>query len=663
MILENKVKNILIASAWPYAHNVPHLGNLLACLLSGCVFTRYYRMKGYNTLHVSGTDAHGTRIEYEAQKAGLKPEELASQVHGKILNIIEAFNIQIDNYTTTESPVHKEFVQQIHKQMDRNGYIKSKEEKRAYCTECEKFLADRFIEGECPQCGYREARGNQCDNCGALLEPEELINPRCAFCNGKEITFKNTKHWYLDLEKLAPKLKEYVGARDWEGNVKRFTQSMIDQGLKPRAITRDIKWGIPAPFEGAEGKVIYVWAEAALGYVSATIEYFKNKGDPEEWKTFWFGEDIKQVYTQAKDNIPFHALIFPGQLIASSQGYHLPDQISAIEYMNWIDGKAFSKSKGIGLYCDDALQLLDPVYWRFYLLYSRPEKRDINFSWNELEKSVNGVFVDNISNFVNRVVSFINSSHESMIPEASTQQNILKQIKETKATVENLIEDGHLAPALKEIAGLSVVGNEYFQKEKPWEGDKPQVVVSALHLVKAISIMLYPFVPSFSEKVFKLLKINPTRFEAMEKIETGRPVGKARALLGKIDIDQLKSQYDQLKKTKEEKKAMIPFEQFQKMDIKVGKVVEVEDIEGSDKLYKLSVDVGKDRKLSSVAGLKNHYSKEVLLNKKAVVLTNLEPATLFGQKSECMLLAAEGKEGKVSLLQTDSDMQIGSKVK
>lgn len=660
---DKRAENILIASAWPYAHNVPHLGNLLACLLSGCVFTRYYKMKGYNTLHVSGTDAHGTRIEFEAKKTGLTPKKLASQVHQRILDIIEAFNIDIDNYTTTESPTHKKFAQDIHNQMEENGYILAKEEKRAYCVSCEEFLADRFIEGECPQCGYKEARGNQCDKCGVLLEPEELKKPRCAFCRRDKITFKKTKHWYLNLKRLEPQLKEYVASRDWKGNVKEFTGSMLERGLKPRAITRDIKWGIPAPFKGADQKVIYVWAEAALGYVSSTIEYFQKKGDPEGWETFWFGDDIKQVYTQAKDNIPFHTLIFPGQLIASGKGYHLPDQISAIEYMNWIDGTAFSKSKGIGLYCDEAIELLDPVYWRFYLLYSRPEKRDINFSWIELEKAINGVFVDNISNFVNRVVSFVNSSCDSVIPEASTDQYILQQIKDTKARVEEFIEDGNLSPALKEIAGLSVVGNEYFQKGKPWEGDKPTIVVSALHLVKALAIMLYPFVPSFSERVFQLLNLKAPEFDGMLELETGNQVKEAEVLLNKLDIDELKHKYEQIKSKKEDVKAMISFDEFQKMDIRVGQVVEVENIKGSNKLYKLLVDIGEGTKLKSVAGLKKHYSKGDLVDQKAIVLTNLEPATIYGEKSECMLLACENKNGKVSLLQTDSDVEIGSTVR
>ncbi|MBS3765424.1 class I tRNA ligase family protein, partial [Candidatus Bipolaricaulota bacterium] len=323
-------ENVLICSAWPYASGEPHLGNIQTSLLSGDVFSRYYELKGHPVLYVSGSDAHGTRIEFEAENRGMEPEELANETHELILNILDDFNIEFDNYTITTNPTHEEFVREIHRQMDDEGYIVPKEEERAYCHDCQRYLADRFIEGTCPECSSDGAHGNQCDSCGSLLEPEELIEPTCAICGSDDIEFRNTRHWYIDLEKLEPRLKEYVDNHfdDWQDNVKRFTEQMLDDGLEPRAITRDIDWGIPAPFEGADEKVIYVWAEAALGYVSATIEYFEKNGGEGSWEDYWFSDEAKQVYTLAKDNIPFHTLLFPGQLLASGQGYHLPDQIS-----------------------------------------------------------------------------------------------------------------------------------------------------------------------------------------------------------------------------------------------------------------------------------------------------------------------------------------------
>ncbi|MFW6070841.1 MAG: methionine--tRNA ligase, partial [Candidatus Bipolaricaulota bacterium] len=494
--------NVLICSAWPYASGEPHLGNIQTSLLSGDVFTRYYELKGHSVLYVSGSDAHGTRIEFEAEKRGIKPEELANEVHEVILEILEDFNIEFDNYTITTNPTHEEFVREIHRQMDDEGYIISKEEERAYCHDCQRFLADRFIEGTCPECGEGGAHGNQCDSCGSLLEPEELIEPNCAICGSDEIEFQNTRHWYIDLEKLQPRLKDYVENHydEWQDNVKRFTDQMLRDGLEPRAITRDIDWGIPAPFEGAEEKVIYVWAEAALGYVSATIEYFEKNDDEGSWEDYWFSDDVKQVYTLAKDNIPFHTLLFPGQLLASGQGYHLPDQISAGEYLNWIGGKSFSKSKGVGLFARDATDLMEPVFWRFYLLFQRPEKKDVNFSWNELDKAVNNIFIDNVSNFINRVTSFTYSRFGGSIPDGEVDEDIDDRIADTVDDVEEIIESGGLSGALREICELANYGNRYFQDRKPWETGDEDVIISSLKIARAISIMLEPFVPTFSRQ-------------------------------------------------------------------------------------------------------------------------------------------------------------------
>ena len=537
-------KRVLVCSAWPYGSDIPHLGNLVSSLLSGDVFARYYRLQGYDVLYVSGTDAHGTRIEYEAAKQGRSPEEHAAAIHQEIVKINEAFGIEFDNYTWTESPVHYEFVTAIHKRMEVNGYIFSQEEERPYCQNCKRFLADRYIEGTCPHCGYEHAKGNQCPQCGALLEPEELLNPRCALCGGREIVFKKTRHWYLDLRKLEPQLREYVASRDFRGNVKLFTENML-KDLRPRAITRDLEWGIPAPFEGAEGKVIYVWAEAALGYVSATIEYFRNRGEEGRWRDFWFGDDVLQVYTQGKDNIPFHTIIFPGQLIASGEGYHLPDQIAATEYLNWIGGEAFSKSLNIGIYCDDALELLEPVYWRFYLLYNRPERKDVDFSWEELEKAINGVFIDNISNFINRVLGVAGRLYDGQVS-AALEGRPLEEIKKARERVERAVEAGSLATALRAIAELAVFGNHYFQEERPWEGGKEEVVAGGLQLAKALAIMLEPFVPQFSKEAYKLLGLERPTFADILAVQ-GFHVRPAAPLLRKINIEEIKRKYEELK--------------------------------------------------------------------------------------------------------------------
>ncbi len=644
-------KHILVCSAWPYASGVPHLGNLVSSLLSGDVFARYYRMRGHDVLYVSGSDAHGTRIEYEARQRGITPAQLAARNHEHICTVIEGFDIKFDNYTTTESPVHKAFVRQIYLDMEKNGYITTQEEERAYCNNCNLFLADRFISGTCPRCGTPGALGNQCDNCGAILEPEELIDPVCSFCGGGDIEFRTTRHWYLNLAKLSPQLHEYVASRDFQGNVHRFTQQMITDGLRPRAMTRDIRWGIPAPFDGAEDKVIYVWGEAALGYVSASIEHF---GENDRWKDFWFGEDVHQIYTIGKDNIPFHTLIFPGQLIASGRGYHLPDQIAATEYLNWIDGDSFSKSRGVGLYCDDALKVMDAELWRFYLLYNRPEGRDVNFSWEELEKAVNGVFISNVANLMNRVLSFIQDQHDRIVPAVDLDSEVADRLREAAASYETAMEKASLSQALLAACSLAVFGNEYFQRKRPWATSDSQAVASAFHLIKGMAIMLSPFVPKYATAVLAIMGVPEARWEEIESPAGGREITETRVLINHIDVNKMKGEVESLHQE------CISFDEFSRLSLQSGKIIDVVSISGTDRLYRLQIDTG-ERIVTSVSGLRKSYSAEELVGRSVVVVTNLKPTVIRGVKSEAMLLAA--KNGKtLSLIVPDREVPPGTPI-
>ena len=643
---------VLVCSAWPYASGVPHLGNMVGSLLSGDVFARYYRMRGRDVLYVSGSDAHGTRIEYEARQAGVTPAELAKRNHEKICDVLEGFEIQFDNYTTTESPVHKEFVRDIYLRMEAEGHICTKVEHRAYCRECETFLADRLIVGTCPKCGADGAMGNQCDVCGAILEPEELVSPRCTFCGKSEIEFRETKHWYLDLGGLSEKLGAYVESKGFQGNVRRFTQQMIDEGLRPRAMTRDIEWGIPAPFEGAEGKVIYVWGEAALGYVSAVIEHFAHA---ERWKDFWFGDDVHQIYTIGKDNIPFHTLIFPGQLIASGESYHLPDQIAATEYLNWIGGDSFSKSRGVGLYCDDALKVMDADLWRFYLLYNRPEGRDVNFSWEELEKAINGVLISNVANLINRVVSFVQTKFDHVVPVASLDEEVVNRLRDGVEAYERAMHDGLIGQAVRLACDLAVFGNEYFQRRKPWETRDPVTVGSALHLVKAMAVMLAPAIPQFSQSVLSVMGFEATTWEVLETEIGGRRLGEGRVLIDRIEVDEIRAAVE----APEDEIERISFDEFSRLDLRVGVIRSAEGIPGADRLYKLTVDLGSEVR-TCVAGIKESYGIDELVGTSVVVVANLEPAKIRGIPSECMLLAAKGDT--LSLVGPDRSVAPGTTV-
>ncbi|MCK4570864.1 methionine--tRNA ligase [Candidatus Bipolaricaulota bacterium] len=653
-------QRVLVCSAWPYASGVPHLGNLVSSLMSGDVFARYYRLRGKDVLYVSGTDAHGTRIEFEAEHEGISPAELADRNHQRIVEVIEGFGIEFDNYTTTESSWHRDFIRDIYLQMDANGYICTKTENRAFCRQCEKFLADRFIVGTCPKCASSYALGNQCDACGAILEPEELIEPRCTLCEGSDIEFKETKHWYLDLPKLSESLGAYIGTKDFQGNVRRYTQQMIKDGLRPRAMTRDIDWGIPAPFEGAEGKVFYVWGEAALGYVSAVIEHFSGQ---ERWKDFWFGEDVYQIYTQGKDNITFHTLIFPGQLIASQQGYHLPDQIAATEYLNWIGGESFSKSRGVGLYCDEALRVMDSELWRFYLLYNRPEGRDVNFSWEELEKAVNGILISNIANLINRVLSFVQTRFEAVVPEVVLDAEVVGALDDKITGYKAAMETGAIAQALRSVCDLAGFGNEYFQRKKPWDTKDPVTVASAVHFVKAMAIMLLPYVPKFATSVLKILGIQAATWADLKSELGGTKLSEDRVLLERIDIEQIQKaamsgsiSEDEPEETDVDR---ISFDDFKRLDLRIAEILTVDVIPGADKLYQLTVDFGGKHR-TCVAGIKEHFSAEDLVGRRVVVLANLEPVTIRGVRSECMILAAKGKS--LSLLEPNPRVEPGSPV-
>ena len=648
--------NVLVCSAWPYASGVPHLGNLVSSLLSGDVFARYYRMRGHAVLYVSGTDAHGTRIMFEARQLGIPPAELAERNHRRIVEILDGFDVRFDNYTTTESATHHRFVHDIFLQMEAGGYIFAKAEDRAFCRRCALFLADRFITGTCPKCGAEGAMGNQCDACGSILEPEELVAPTCSLCGKREIEFRATRHWFLDLPKLTEPLEEYVRSRPFQGNVLRFTSQMITGGLRPRAMTRDISWGIPAPFDGAEDKVIYVWGEAALGYVSAVIEHFNGA---EDWRRFWFGDEVHQIYTLGKDNIPFHTVIFPGQLIASGQGYHLPDQIAATEYLNWISGQSFSKSRGVGLYCDDALELLNGDLWRFYLLLNRPEGRDVDFSWGELEKAINGVLISNVANLINRVISFVQDRYDGTIPDVELDPEAVERVGAALSDVERAIDDGALGKALRSVCDLAVSGNEYFQRKAPWASGDATAVASAFYVVRALALLLSPFVPGFAGSVLAVMGISEPSWDEIEAPVAGAGLTSDRVLLERIDVEALQARVEK-KEASAPETERVSMDTFASLDLRVGTIVSAEAVEGTDRLLKLAVDIGKETR-TCVAGIRSGYAIDGLVGRQVAVVVNLEPAKIRGILSECMLLAASDNDG-LALLSADRDVPPGTRI-
>jgi methionyl-tRNA synthetase len=547
-------EKVLVTSAWPYINVTPHLGNLVGSVLSADVTARYYRLKGSDVLMVSGSDTHGTPIEVEAIKQGIKPKELTDRNHAKVVELFQRWDASFDNYTSTESPIHKEFVQKTLLEIQKKGYIFEQDTQMLYCEHDQRFLPDRFVEGKCPYCGCEKARGDQCDICGKLLEPSLLVEPYCVICKSKP-TVKTTRHWYIDLSKLAEPLTEYLKEnQQLPANVKNFSLNWIKEGLKPRAVTRDIEWGIPAPFEGAEGKTIYVWVDAVLGYVSATIEQCQRLGQPEKWREFWFDNQAKTLYFVGKDNIPFHTIILPALLLASGQGYNLPWNVSATEFLQFKGQKA-SKSQRVGIWIDEALEMFPVDYWRFFLIATRPESKDTNFTWTAFMEKINSDLNDTFGNFIHRTLSFINSKFDGQIPAPTKldkdDEALLQVIKEKVTQASKEIEDSWLQSAANTLIGISRIGNQYLNTKEPWnlmKTDKERagtIFYVTAQVVKAIAVVSEPFMPQTAQQLWQSLNLSGTVQEsnwndALKPIEAGHKIAKSTPLFHKIDSDEAK---------------------------------------------------------------------------------------------------------------------------
>jgi len=542
-------RKILVTSAWPYINVTPHLGNLVGSVLSADVAARYYRLRGDDVLMVSGSDEHGTPIEVEALKQGITPKELTDRNHAYVAELFRRWDASFDNYTRTENPVHKKFVQALLMKIYERGYIFSEETQMLYCESDKRFLPDRFVEGKCPYCGYEHARGDQCDRCGRLLETTFLAEPRCVICGNAPVV-KTTTHWYIDLSRLADQLCEYIqDNKQLPPNAKNFSLNWIKEGLKPRAVTRDVEWGIPAPFPGAEGKTIYVWVEAVLGYVSATIEYCQRVGKPELWQEFWFNKDTRTLFFVGKDNIPFHTIILPALLLASGEGYNLPWNVSATEFLQFKGEKA-SKSRRIGIWIDEALELFPVDYWRFFLVATRPEAKDSNFSWEFFVDKINADLNDTFGNFVHRTLTFINSRFDGAVPQAerlaAEDEAVLQAIREKVDTMAEEFEAAKLQSAANTLISLSRVGNQYLNEKEPWnllKTDKAKaaaVLYVAAQVVQALAVASAPIMPSTAEQLWRTLGLQGSVCEckwseAVVPLQAGHKIARAKPLFRKID--------------------------------------------------------------------------------------------------------------------------------
>jgi methionyl-tRNA synthetase len=654
-------KKKLITSALPYVNNEPHLGNIIGCVLSADTFARYCRLKGYETLYICGNDEYGTATETKAKEEDLTPREICDKYHKIHKKVYKHFNISFDIFGRTSTKAHTEVVQNIFKKIRNNDYLIAIESDQYYSESLEKFLADRLIRGICPKCGYEEAGGDQCDNCGALLIPTELIEPRCTI-DGKSLTLKKTENLYLNLPALNKRLEEFQGKviKDgfWPNNAATTTRSWMKRGLEPRAITRDLKWGIPVPEKGFEDKVFYVWFDAPIGYISIT-----KKGLPDTWKNWWKSPDNTELYQfMAKDNIPFHSVIFPATLLSTDDTWTMVHHLSSTEYLNYEDSK-FSKSRNIGVFGTDVINSnIDVDLWRFYLLANRPEKNDACFSWQDFFDKINNEFLDNIGNLVNRILVYCAKNFDSKLSKVSytpEQEDFIAKIRGLEKKVTESFEKVGLREALRLIMLIGKAGNKFFQDQAPWGKIKEnrievQGTINILvHLIKDISIMLAPFIPTTSERMLKMLGTGNLSWNSVGNFGEllDRKIGKPEILFKKLDtklVEKFRKQFD----------GMVKIDPWNNIELKVGKVLKIKKHPTADHLYIEQIDIGEEQPRTIVSGLVKYFQPEEILDKQVLVASNLKPAELSGVLSEGMLLCASKKK-KMEIISTDG-MKIGS---
>ena len=643
-------KKILITSALPYVNNVPHLGNIVGAVLSADVFARFCRSQGYETIYVCGTDEHGTATETKALEEGVSPKEICDKYYDIHKRVYEWFNISFDDFGRTSTPEQTELTQDIFLKLYDKGYIVEDTVEQLYCRSCDKFLADRFVEGTCPYCGYEDARGDQCDNCSRMLNATELKNPRCKVCSGSP-EIKSTEHLFIDLPKLKDKLLGWIDKRseegNWSNNAKTMTYAWISEGLKRRAISRDLKWGVPIPLDKYKDKVFYVWFDAPIGYLSITKAAF-----PDTWELWWKDDQNVRLYQfMGKDNVPFHTIIFPASLIGSGDPYTMLYRISSTEYLNYENGK-FSKSRGVGVFGLDAVGSGVPSdVFRYYLLVNRPEKSDSSFHWHDLMDKNNNELVATLGNLVNRTMTFTKKFFDKKVPAGrlgAEEKEFLQKIKKEEDKVTELLGDVEIKEALKQIMHIAKLGNNYFQKKEPWKKLKedPADAGTSLHvlvnIVKDLAIMIEPYLPESSASIYTQLGIEKRGWDnlGVVDIDQGHELNEPKILFNKLEqdlIDDLKSKYGG--------KQTFP------LDLRVAKVTDAKEHPDADKLLILQIDLGEKRQL--VAGLKEYYKPEDIVGKHIVIVSNLKKAKLKGVESQGMLLAAS-KDGVVTLIEAGS---------
>ena len=680
--MQKNYKRTLITAALPYANGPVHIGHLAGVYIPADIYARYLRLKGQEVLFVCGSDEHGVPIAIRAQKEGVTPQDIVDRYHTIIRDSFARFGMTFDIYSRTTSPTHREHASAFFRTLYEKGAFTEEETEQYYDPEARQFLADRYIVGTCPRCQNDHAYGDQCESCGSTLNPTDLIHPHSAISGATPI-LKKTKHWYLPLDQHEPFLREWIleQHKEWKSNVYGQCRSWLDGGLQPRAVSRDLDWGIPVPVEGAEGKVLYVWFDAPIGYISNTKELL-----PDTWETWWKDQDTRLLHFIGKDNIVFHCIVFPAMLRAEGS-YILPENVPANEFLN-LEGNKISTSRNWAVWLNEYLDELPDKQdvLRYVLTANAPETKDNDFTWKDYQARNNNELVAVFGNFVNRALVLTSKYFEGHVPALGDltdfDRETLSELSTTRAAIERELDNFHFREALKEAMNLARLGNKYLADTEPWKLAKTDLARVAtilnisLQITANLAIAFAPFLPMSSERLCQMLQIALPSWEDLGRADlmpVGHALGEARLLFEKIEDEVIEAQVQKLLKTKEENEAAetkaapvaapIAFEDFQKLDIRVGTVLECTKVPKADKLLQFRLDDGLRGRII-ISGLAEHYAPEDLVGKQVCFIANLPPRKLRGVESEGMILSTlDAATGKLHIITPQQGVAPGSEVK
>jgi len=682
--LGNNVERILVTSALPYANGKIHLGHLSGAYLPADIYVRYKRLKGEDVIYVCGSDEHGVPITITADSEKVSPKVIIDRYHELNKQAFEKFGMSFDIYSRTSIPEHHETAREFFKSYFDRGLLIEKKSLQFYDEKVKMYLPDRYVEGTCPKCGYEEARSDECEKCGSLYEPSELKNPKSKI-SGQTPVLKETSHWYFPLGKFQERLEKYINEMTekygWKDNVLQYCKGWFKEGLKDRAYTRDLDWGVKVPVDGADGKVLYVWFEAVLGYISATKELSEKRNEPDLWKKYWQGTDTKYVAFIGKDNIVFHTIIFPAMLMAwndfNDDKYILPQNVPANEFLNF-EGKKFSKSRGWGVDVLDFLESFPADPLRYTLAANLPENKDTDFYWKEFQSRNNGELADILGNFINRTFTFVFKHFDGKVPQLGKldkiDEDMISLINSYPSKVGELIERYKIKDAVFEMMNLARVGNKYFNDSEPWISVKKNkekcgtTLNICLNCIYTLAELFEPVIPFSSEKIFKMLNASKSGWDQAGNLNlvAGHRLSQPEILFTKIEDNVIEKEISKLgipeapeKKSDEE----ITIDDFKRIKLRVALIKNAERVPKSEKLLKLKIEVGNEER-QLVAGIAKSYQPEELIGRKVLIVANLKPAKLFGLDSQGMILAVDsGEEGKVKIVEIDGSIAPGTLAK